>query len=181
MLCNASYSFELDRLRDNEESVIKRALGSLFSRTPRFVRAARMIEDYHATGGASPLDCGWRILKEIRIRDWNKWSILFDVPDRCVYFNTEGDRGIRQLSFEGIDFSCETPSRLLDVHSSQPGDVSDRLVDYSYDRNVEFLKRRAELVFAERLRPLMENGLTAELYAERFAQYPEGTSCGGCE
>ncbi len=179
VLCNSSYAFELERLRERQGPGVKQAIKRLFSRAPRFVRAARMLEAYGAGNEASSFDYGWKILKEIRIPDWNKWSILFDVPNRCVYFNTEGNRGIRSLSLEGIDFTCKTPGKVLDVHSSSPGDVAANFVDYSYERNFEFLRKRAVLLFEERLRPLTENGLTPQLYARRFARYPENTSCRG--
>jgi hypothetical protein len=145
------------------------------------VRAARLLRAYDPSGTPSPLDYGWRILEEIRISGWNKWSILVDVTNRCVYYNTEGDRGIRRLRLDGIDFSCSTPARLLDVHSSRPGDVSGGFADYTYESNLEFLEKRTELLFQQRLRPLTESGVTAEIYAKRFAEHPERTSCVGDE
>ncbi len=132
-----------------------------------------------AAGGVSPHDYSWKILEQIRIRGWNKWSVLFDVSRREMEFNTEGERGVRRLSLSGIDFSCEQPGMLLDVHSSRPGDVSGALVGYSSELNHEFMKRRAEILFEERLHSLTESGLTAALYARRFADYPEATRCGG--
>ena len=180
-LCNAGYPFELRRLARYDDSrfmdTIKRWLG----KTPRFVEAARLIEGFEEVNEQSSLDYAWEALAETRIRGWNKWSILVDVPAMTVYFNTEGNRGIRHLSLEGIDFSCDTPAQVLDLHESRPGDVSQDLSDYSYESNLEFLQRRADLLFIERLRPLTENGVTAELYAKRFAAYPERTRCVGTE
>ena len=140
-----------------------------------------MSEGFVEVSEQSSLECAWEVLAATRIRGWNKWSIVVDVPGRTVYFNTEGDREIRYLSLEGIDFSCDTPAQVLDVHESLSGDVSQDLMDYSYENNLEFLQGRADLLFVERLRPLMENGVTAELYARRFAAYPERTHCAGGE
>jgi len=73
-----------------------------------------MIESFDKASGQSALDYGWEVLEATRIRGWNKWSILVDVPGRTVCFNTEGNREIRHLSLEDIDFSCDTPARILD-------------------------------------------------------------------
>ena len=177
VLCNASYDVEVKRLDEYQNSTLRRFLGKTVSRTPRFVRAANLLAEYDPADGVSPLDYSWKVIEEIRIPGWNKWSVLFDVFNKQIHFNTEGERGIRSVSFSGIDFSCEEPSMLLDIHSSPPGDVSDAFVEYSYELNRDFLKQRAKLLFERRLRPLMENGLTAELYAVRFADYPKTTRC----
>lgn len=180
-LCNAWYPFELGRLARYDDSRFMDTLKRWLGKTPRFVKAARMIEYFAEVSDESSLDYAWEVLAETRIRGWNKWSILVDVPGRTVYFNTEGNREIRYLSLEGIDFSCDTPAQVVDVHESPAGDVSGELTDYSYESNLEFIQGRADILFVERLRPLTENGVTAELYARRFAAYPERTLCTGTE
>lgn len=180
-LCNASYAAELRRLRKHEAPGMMGAARRLFPWSPRFVRAARMLEDYDASSGTEPIDYAWEILEEIRIRGWNKWSILVDVAARRVYFNTRDNRGIRHVSMDGIDFSCETPAGILDINADLAGDVSGAFVDFTYERNLAFVRERAALLFVERLRPLTDNGLTVETYARRFAGIAGRTECPGAE
>jgi len=179
LLCNRPYDAELSLLGEYRRSPFHRFLGRVFSRIPRFVRGAYLLDEYNPAEGVSPHEYSWEILEDIRIAGWNKWSVMFDVSRMALQFNTQGERGIRRLSFSGIDFSCGHAHMLLDVHSTPPGDVSGAFVEYSRELNHGFLKERAELLFAERLSQLAASGLTAELYARRFADYAETTRCDG--
>jgi penicillin V acylase-like amidase (Ntn superfamily) len=181
VLCNSPYAAELARLEEYQAPGFKGTMKRMFSRPPRFVRAARLLEDYDESVGPAPLDHAWAILENVRIRGWNKWSILVDVTAARLYFNTEGNREIRFVSMEEMDFSCEMPARMMDIYSDLSGDVSGHLDEYTFEENAEFVRGRADLLFVERLLPVTENGVSAAVYARRFAEYPESTRCQGGE
>ena len=172
-LCNASYADELARLEKLEAPGAMNAIKDMFSRTPRFVKAARMLADFDGARHPSPLEYGWDILENTRIRGWNKWSILVDVRQGMFYFNTARNREIRKLSLKGIDFSPGRPSRMLDIHTELTGDIAAGFTDYTFERNLEFLVVRSGIIFRERLKSLMDIGLTSEWYARRFARHAD--------
>jgi penicillin V acylase-like amidase (Ntn superfamily) len=97
----------------------------------RFVRAAMLA----GQGNADPIARGFEILALVAQPDFTRWSIVYDLSAREVHFRTEGNRAIRRVALAGLDFSCATPVKMLDVTGGGAGDVSAALVDYSEAAN----------------------------------------------
>ncbi len=68
-----------------------------------------------------------------------QWSIVFDIYNRQVLFRTKTNAWIRQIDFSALDFSCESPVRMLDIHEKWSGDVTDNLVEYSHTANLDHM------------------------------------------
>jgi choloylglycine hydrolase len=168
VLCNAEYSKELTRL--DAYHGVGATLRSWLGKTPRFVRAARMLDAYESTTRTSARDHALDTLKSIQIRGWNKWAILVDVKSMAVYFHTNLNRKLRQVSFADFDFN-PGPALLLDIHANLAGDVTAAFEPYTYERNLSHCEERAEVLFEERFRGFADRGLTARMYATRFADY----------
>jgi choloylglycine hydrolase len=170
-LCNSPYKRELERLEQN--TGLGSMMRSLFGRHPRFVRAAQMLSDYdntkHPDAGAYAQD----LLHEIRVRRWNKWQVLLDPANLLARFRSEKNWDFRQIDLKNVDFSEGTPTLILDIHGEGSGDVSSQLQPYSAQKNLSLTRDRAERLFKERLTRLNDNGVTAEVYARRFADYSE--------
>jgi choloylglycine hydrolase len=61
------------------------------------------------------------------------WSIVFDNRNLQVYFHTKLNPQMRQIDFNKLDFSGNTPVRMLDIHEPLAGDISLNFTDYSHD------------------------------------------------
>lgn len=168
VLCNSEYSKELARW-DEYPSFVD-GLKSLIGKTPRFVRAAQMLDAYDAAVHTSPSEYALEILNEIAIRGWNKWAILIDVTNMTIYFHTNQNRTLRQVSLASFDVTSG-PAQLLDIHADLSGDVAAEFADYTYEANLRHAEERAKHLFVERLTGLIDNGVTSKVYAKRFADY----------
>jgi len=173
VLCNTQYSRELERLKNYQGFGGEKKIRKLLPKAPRFVRAAKLLKEFDISTHVSPRDYALELLKEIKIKGWNKWSILVDVNNMTIYFHTNRNRKLRYFSFNNFDFSDEKPARLLDIHADLSGDVTPDFIDYTYERNFEHTKERAEYLFKKRFKGLIDNGVTARVYAKRFADYSE--------
>jgi len=138
-----------------------------FSSLARFYRVASLMDLYSANLGPA-VQYAWSILTSIKNGNWTKWSLLFDVRDRRFYFRTAANPNVRFVDMDQFDFSCTTPVKILDLNTSQSGDVSSYFIDYDYTLNVSILKNSAE-----KLAPYV--GSTSEWAVERMARYPETT------
>ncbi|TFG74404.1 MAG: linear amide C-N hydrolase [Chrysiogenales bacterium] len=171
ILCNDQYSQELERLKYFQGFGGMIPLELNFSRLPRFVKAAKMLKDFERSIQAAPKDQALKILDEIKIKDWNKWGILIDVKNMIFYFHTGDNKKLRYFALNNADFSMEKGDRILDMHADLSADVKAHFVAYTYERNLELTKKRAGILFVERLKGLEKNGINARIYAERFADY----------
>lgn len=51
------------------------------------------------------------------------WSMVFDNQELQVYFVSQRNQQMRKIDFGKLDFSNNTPVRMLDVHAPLAGDI----------------------------------------------------------
>ena len=130
----------------------------------RFVRASRGL----GGNGESPIGDAFTLLDEVA-QDFTQWSIVYDLGDKRAWFRTRDQREIRYIDLDGLDFSCRTPVRIVDLNASLQGDVSKKLQDYSTDANRKLVRAAfSETDFLRNTPPEAVEGL---------ARYPEATAC----
>jgi penicillin V acylase-like amidase (Ntn superfamily) len=127
-LANSTYA---DSVAAFEKARSKGEVPTSVSSLDRFVRAAMMA----GQGNADPIARGFEILASVAQPYFTRWSVVYDLSAREVHFRTEGNRAIRRVALAGLDFSCGTPVKMLDVTAGGTGDVSAAFVDYSEAAN----------------------------------------------
>ncbi|MGB7842602.1 MAG: linear amide C-N hydrolase [Salinimicrobium sp.] len=79
----------------------------------RFVNAAAGLKEFL---GGDPIDYAFDILDRVRQNDsTTQWSIVYDLNNSEVYFETQKNRETRTLSLSEIDFDCDSPARFVDI------------------------------------------------------------------
>jgi len=127
-LTNSTYA---DSVAAFERAKSKGEVPASASSLDRFVRAAVLA----GRGNADPVGRGFEILAAVAQPDFTRWSVVYNLGAREVYFRTEGNRAIRRVALAGFDFSCGTPVKMLDVSAEGAGDVGAAFVDYSLAAN----------------------------------------------
>ena len=98
----------------------------------RFATAAEWVDAFVAAGSEEAVAYAFDALEAVSRND-TVWSAVFDPENLGVYFHTNRNPQIRYIDFAQIDFSCETPVMMLDVHADGAGDISGDLVEYSQE------------------------------------------------
>lgn len=101
----------------------------------RFVRAAML-----ASGDGDPIARGFAILASVATAGYTRWSIVYDLDGGEIHFRTDTNQEIRRLTVARLDFSCQTPVKMLDVTAPGAGDVTGAFVDYSRGANRALLE-----------------------------------------
>jgi hypothetical protein len=86
---------------------------------------------------------GFEILKTLE-RGLTQWSIVIDMKQGRVYFRTSEGRKTKYFDMDHIDFSSDTPVKVLDINARLNGDIFDYFVDYSPKRNLRAAKEGIE-------------------------------------
>jgi hypothetical protein len=96
-----------------------------------------------------------------------QWSIVFDAQHLQIHFRTKRTPRIRSLDLNRVDFSCDAPALMLDIHEDLSGDISQDLEPYSHERSVDqfvkFFQEWGMDIFRAR--------------TERLVDHLEGFSC----
>jgi choloylglycine hydrolase len=135
----------------------------------RFYRAANMLENYNSSMNGHALKYGWDILSSVT-SDHTKWMLLFDVKNRIAYFKTDTNDNIRFAYLKSYNFSCASPVKILDVNANVSGDIHEYFIDYSFESNLELIKKMADICG-----PV--TGIVPESFVQSSAAYPETTGC----
>ncbi|MGZ8539525.1 MAG: linear amide C-N hydrolase [Chitinophagaceae bacterium] len=107
----------------------------------RFSTACKMIQEYKAGAGEKNLvDQSFDILSNVSQGDYTKWSIVYDITGKKIYFKTQKFQQLRSLDFYSFDFSCNKVSKVIDMNGAQNGDISNSFTDYSEEINHSLLE-----------------------------------------
>ena len=138
-LCNRRYAREMDTLRLYRGFGGERAVDYADTMDDRrFVRAAAMLRDQDRKVPAAGY--AFDILRRL---DWgnNKWSLVYDVKNLRMRFNTDRSRAVKYIDFTSFDFSPAAPAMVLDINGNQPGDVARSFKPYSEAVQREYIAK----------------------------------------
>lgn len=56
--------------------------------------------------------------------NYTKWSIVYDISNKKIYFKTADNKNIKSFSFAQFDLSCKQPSKMFNMTQEAKGDIS---------------------------------------------------------
>jgi len=132
VLANSSFDRSISEwesilmLRETGKLVPNRGRSSL----GRFIRAADRVATFQPTDTETAISTAFDILKEVS--NQTNWSIVFDTKSLQIHFKTIIHSEKRMIDFKKLDFSCKTPVKMIDINENLSGDITDKLLDYSF-------------------------------------------------
>ena len=169
VLTNSTYEDSVEFYRTHEESVKEFPMPIGSASRYRFIRAASMIEKFKADPSKSMVNYAFDILSNVSEGLLTKWSIVYDLKDFRIYFQTYTNPKRRYFDFNSFDFSCSAPVTILDINADLKDDVTHRFQDYSFQSNYNLIKNafKKTTIF----RDIPDEAL------RQLAFYPEYNSC----
>ncbi len=141
-------------------------------KTPRFVRFARMVDDYKPWKDV--VKYGLNMLKNLRVNDDPEWSVLFDPQNMSLHFRTRLNPKVKTLSLSKVDFSNTYPVRILNIDIQKGGNISDKLEVYTNARMHTFTR---DFLFPLLPEAFFTNGeITLDEYLNRLSAFSDGPS-----
>lgn len=102
----------------------------------RFSEACTMVKQYKSiAAGKSVIDHSFDILNKVAQGNFTKWSIVYDISNKKIYFKTEQAKEVKNLAFSAVDFSCSASPKAMDMNKPGAGDISGRLTPFSAEIN----------------------------------------------
>jgi penicillin V acylase-like amidase (Ntn superfamily) len=135
----------------------------------RFVRAATGVKEYETRAAADAVDYAFGVLAELAQGPYTQWSIVYDMGALRVSFRTLDNPDIRAIELGCIDFSCASPTLVLDMAADVRGDVTEVLGPYTREAN------RALVETAFRQTSFLQE--TPAEILDFLVRYPETTPC----
>jgi penicillin V acylase-like amidase (Ntn superfamily) len=111
----------------------------------RFAKACSMVKEFKLNDSKqSMIDFSFDVLKNVAQPGWTKWSIVYDVSNKTVYFKTAMFTSVKSVAFSDFDFDCSSPSLALNMNQSLQGKVSNQFKAFTNEDNKRLLNKSAE-------------------------------------
>jgi choloylglycine hydrolase len=108
----------------------------------RFANACSMVKKYQQQDINKPIvDYSFDILDKVNQPEFTKWSIVYDINNKAVYFKTSSFRDVKSIAFADVDFSCGAKALLFDMNQASSGSIGKQLVPFTSDLNLAVMSR----------------------------------------
>lgn len=136
----------------------------------RFARAGYMVKQFQQTEMAVPIiDYSFSILDKVAQGTHTKWSIVYDISHKQIFFKSNGFTSVKNIAFADFNFSCYLPSKAWDINQAPAGHIASLFGDYSEELN----RKTVEKSMDESSSQIPAN----EDETRQLWQYPAKNSC----
>jgi choloylglycine hydrolase len=175
VLCNTKYVEEMRTLKVFAGFGGKKPISLEDRKIPRFVHAAYMLKNFDPSE-ISAIDYGFKVLDQMSSS--TQWSFLCDLKNLKAYIKTAKNKKMRYVDLKSFDLSCNTPVKMLDIHTDFPGNIEKHFQDYTLELNRSFINQAFEaLNDRDFVDYLQSRGSTVKQVEERMAGYSDTTTC----
>ncbi|MDQ3019772.1 MAG: linear amide C-N hydrolase [Bacteroidota bacterium] len=139
-LTNDTYEKSIEYLKNFKEFGGEKDLPNESGSLERFAKSCSMLKNYTKKENRTAVDYGFEILKDVIQGDATKWSIVYDIKNMQVYFNTYDNKKIKSIDFAALDFNCTSPVIMIDINSNLEGNINNSLTEYNIDANRKLIE-----------------------------------------
>lgn len=108
----------------------------------RFTKACSMVQTFEQNEINKPLvDFAFDVLDTVYQKEFTKWSIVYDLKNKKIYFKTASYTEIKELTFKSFDFQCPAVSKVLDMNQPLTGNVDKYFKPFSDEINRKIMDK----------------------------------------
>jgi choloylglycine hydrolase len=107
----------------------------------RFQNAVPLVNGY--TNTQDPIAYALKTLAAVAQtkNNWTKWNIVYQPTRGTLYFRSIQAPAVKRVNFSQFDFSCKTPTLMLDINSSATGDVTKSFRPYDASVDAVYVRQ----------------------------------------
>ena len=109
----------------------------------RFATVCTMIQQFQNKGNGDHVDYAFTILDRVAQKGYTKWSIVYDISKRQVYYRTDVQPQRKVLAFGATDFSCTGTTPTIHLSAPGSGNVAGKLTPLSFEQNKKLIEQSA--------------------------------------
>jgi penicillin V acylase-like amidase (Ntn superfamily) len=135
VLANDTYSSSLHNLSTPSK-------GFQANSGDRFSRACALVQQYKKADTNKPIvDYSFDILNNVSQGNFTKWSIVYDITNRKIFFKTSANPGIKSFDVKAFDYSCSSNALSFNMNEKASGNINKLFTAYSNNGNYKMLKK----------------------------------------
>jgi len=103
----------------------------------RFAGTAVRMQNFDPDGGISAIAYSFTTLSKVVAAAHTKWSVVYDIAKRVVWFGSVVSPKGKHLSLNAFDLSCGAPLLMLKVNTAFEGNVEGAFTPYDQEVNLK--------------------------------------------
>ena len=140
LCCNSPYPVAMNWLKQYQGFGGELEIKQDFEEIPRFIYGAKLMSEYK---DQDPIKYSFDMLEAMSVNV--RWSVVFDVKNSTVYYNTNLNKNIRHFKFTPKDFAFGGGPLMLNIEHPGPENIRGEFVPY----NREMDRKLMHSVFLE--------------------------------
>jgi len=145
VLTNTDYASSAEAVRTS--GVLQGKASATFNDNSlqRFAKACSMVNEFRQDDSKkSIIDFSFDILNNVAQPGWTRWSIVYDISNKAIYFRTARFTSIKSVAFSDFDFACNSASIGLDMNQPLHGKIAKEFKPFTKDDNKKLVDKSAE-------------------------------------
>jgi penicillin V acylase-like amidase (Ntn superfamily) len=108
----------------------------------RFAKACSMINRFYEKDiKTSLVDYSFGILEQVAQTNYTKWSIVYDISNKRIFFKTNNFLQIKSFEFSAFDLSCSASPMSFNMNQNFQGNINEYFENFSNALNRKFLEK----------------------------------------
>jgi penicillin V acylase-like amidase (Ntn superfamily) len=111
----------------------------------RFATACKMVQQYQVTDvKEEPVDYAFNILNKVSQKNFTKWSIVYDITNKQIYFIANGETERKYLGLRDFNYSCSNAPLAFNLSDKRSGGISKEFSTLTFDDNKKLIQQSAK-------------------------------------
>jgi len=145
VLTNTDYATSYKLVKESNETGGNKSVSFNDNSVQRFATACSMVQQYQLNDNKqSVIDFSFDVLKKVSQHEFTRWSIVYDITNKAVYFKTNDFQQIKSVSYADIDFSCKAPSLTYNMNQAASGNVIKQFAPFTNEVNTRLINQSVE-------------------------------------
>lgn len=102
----------------------------------RFSNAAKRNMAYASSGEDNVIKYAFDTLTRDVAAGHTKWNIVYNIPEREVWFRSVASPAVKHVSLKDFDLSADAPLLMLDINAPVEGDVKEAFGPFDFNTNL---------------------------------------------
>lgn len=142
VLTNDAYTYSIEKTDAVPGSIVNGEHSYGNNSLDRFAKACVMVKAFEGMDMKTPVvDFSFRILDKVAQPGFTRWSIVYDITNKKIFFKTLDYPTIKDISFDAFDLNCSAISLAWDMNQPGSGTVSKLFSNFSMDLNNQMVNR----------------------------------------
>jgi penicillin V acylase-like amidase (Ntn superfamily) len=142
VLTNSTYESSIEKTRESSQAAGVFDVQFADNSIDRFSKACNRVIVYQKQKIATPIiDYSFNILNTVAQGSHTKWSIVYDLVNKKVYFKTLDYPTIKNISFDSFKWECSASAKSWNMNQAGAGDIASYFSDFTIDVNTELVNK----------------------------------------